>query len=501
VFEVGRVWRWTPPLDADYDRREDQALPPRARHARPTLGIRGVLVAGFAVVFALWFISAFQLLRNVRLVEQDVATARARTERGEEILTTVRTNVLFVSVYLRDALIDPSPQARDNFRKQLVALRSDVERSLPQYAALVTTDDEKQRFAELQNALTQYWNVREGVFAEDLPKAPNEAIAVLQRLYSGMPTRDSILTIVNTLSELQQAAAAKQRAETTAFYEAAQTQIVMLAAIAMVTGLGVAFVAIRHVAQLQRQVERQRQAEQQNSRDLERLSARLVNAQEEERRSLARELHDAVGQALTAIKMEMGVALRGAGIDSRARTALDQARAIAESTLQSVRDLSQVLHPSMLDDFGVTEAVSAHLRTFSKRTGIRAQLIHERMNDRLPADIEICAYRIVQEALTNVARHSGASSCTVSLIRRDGLLHVTVEDDGKGIEKPVARTPDARRGLGLVGMRERAQALAGTFVIENRHEGGTRVVARLPVPSGEEVASNTEVSANEKLAG
>ena len=111
-----------------------------------------------------------------------------------------------------------------------------------------------------------------------------------------------------------------------------------------------------------------------------------MTAQEEERRSLARELHDAVGQALTAIKMEMGVAMRGVETDSRARRALDEGRAIAETTLQNVRDLSQLLHPSMLDDFGLPEALSAHLRSFSKRTGIRTQLTHERMDDRLPPE-------------------------------------------------------------------------------------------------------------------
>jgi signal transduction histidine kinase len=104
------------------------------------------------------------------------------------------------------------------------------------------------------------------------------------------------------------------------------------------------------------------------------------------------------------------------------------------------------------------------------------------MDDRLPAEVEVCVYRIVQEALTNVARHSGASSCTVSLVRREGMLQLTIEDDGRGIDTAAAGTADARRRLGLIGMRERAQALAGTFVIENRTEGGTRVTVRLPAP-------------------
>src|SRR6185295_2259471 len=126
---------------------------------------------------------------------------------------------------------------------------------------------------------------------------------------------------------------------------------------------------------------------------LERLSARLVTAQEEERRSLARELHDAVGQALTAIKIGMGVAMRGLEQDSRAKTSLEDARALAESTLQNVRDLSQLLHPSMLDDFGLPEALNGYLRNFSKRTGIRTQLTTERMEDRLSGEVEVCVYR------------------------------------------------------------------------------------------------------------
>jgi signal transduction histidine kinase len=223
-----------------------------------------------------------------------------------------------------------------------------------------------------------------------------------------------------------------------------------------------------------------------------------VTAQEEERRALSRELHDAVGQALTAIKMEMGVALRGVDTDSRARASLDEARAIAETTLQSVRDLSQLLHPSMLDDFGLPEALNGYLRSFSKRTGIRAQFTHERMDERLSQDVEVCAYRIVQEALTNVARHSGASSCTVALARRDGFLHLTIEDDGRGIDQRMIRAVDAPRGLGLIGMRERAQALAGTFIIENRAEGGTRVIVRLPVVT---TAIDGPATEPERLAG
>jgi signal transduction histidine kinase len=455
-----------------------QRQPPTGRRLRPTSTIRGAIVAGFAVVFGLWLLSASELVRSLREVQGGVTDVHASLQRGEEVLTTVRTSVLLGSIYLRDALIDTTPASREYYRAELNRIREDVDGVLPGYLPEVDSALEREHWATLQGRLEDYWKSREVILAPDAPRTAAAAAALLRR--NIVPARESILEIVDSLEGLQRGVRERREAEATLLYNEARTRVITMASMAVVVGLVVAFVASRHVGRLEREIERQGLAERQNRRDLERLSARLVTAQEEERRSLARELHDAVGQALTAIKMEMGVAMRGVEADSRARASLDEARAIAESTLQSVRDLSQLLHPSMLDDFGLPEAVGAYLRSFAKRTGIRAQLTHERMDDRLPPDVEVCAYRIVQEALTNVARHSGASSCTVSLVRRDGVLQLAIEDDGRGIETAVARAADARRGLGLIGMRERAQALAGSFIIENRVEGGTRVVVRLP---------------------
>jgi signal transduction histidine kinase len=136
----------------------------------------------------------------------------------------------------------------------------------------------------------------------------------------------------------------------------------------------------------------------------------------------------------------------------------------------------------MLDDFGLPETLTAYLRSFSKRTGIRTDLVHEGLEARLPAEVEVCIYRIVQEALSNVARHSGAQTCTVHITRASDALGLTVDDDGCGLPQ-TARAGDAPRGLGLIGMRERAQALAGRFSAESRPEGGTRLVVTVPVPA------------------
>ena len=239
----------------------------------------------------------------------------------------------------------------------------------------------------------------------------------------------------------------------------------------------------REEAGLEREINRQRLAETQNRLDLERLSARLVDAQEAERRSLARELHDEVGQALTAIKISVGVALRTPGTPPSARAALEEASGIAETTLHGVRELSQLLHPSMLDDFGLPETLAAYVRNFSKRTGIRARFLHDGAEGRLAPDAEVAIYRIVQEALANVARHSGATSCLVSLRRTSDQVELVIEDSGRGMTLSTG-TGDVRRGLGLMGMRERAQSLDGRFTPTNRPEGGACIVVTLPAAPG-----------------
>jgi signal transduction histidine kinase len=437
------------------------------------------LIAGFAVVFALWLVSGYELVRRLREVERRVADTHGGFSRNERTLSTVRTNILLGSIYLRDALIDTSGITSQYYRDELSQIRGEIERLVPVYALEVDSPLERQRWAELKTALDQYWASLDIVF-EQAPRGTVQGTGIMRRVV--VPARENVLKIIDTLAALQRLSQQRHDVEVSILYAEVRTRLLTIGSIAILVGLVVASFATRHVRRLHREIERQRLAEQQNRLDLERLSARLVNAQEEERRSLSRELHDAVGQALTAIKMGMGVAMRGLERESRAKSALEDARALAESTLQNVRDLSQLLHPSMLDDFGLPEALDGYLRNFSKRTGIRAQLATERMDIRLPAPIEVCVYRIVQEAMTNVARHSGASVCTVALERREGMLQLTIEDDGRGIDAArAAASGDARRGLGLIGMRERAQALSGTFLIGNRSEGGTRVVVRLPL--------------------
>jgi signal transduction histidine kinase len=476
------VLRWTAIPRDHYDPVVSRDTSPPAQHVRPTSTIRGALIAGFAVVFGLWTLSGYELVRRLRDVEQKTAAEYQAAIRGERVLSTVRTNVLLGSIYIRDALIDNRTMPREYYRDELSEIRVEVERMLPAYLNDVSSDEERQHWQELQRQLQQFWKSREMVLVPEGPLATFEAASILRRRV--VPTRQTILEIVDRISELQRLSQRRHELEISTLYAELRNRLLMIGTLAFVMGVAVAMFATRHVAGLEGEIERQRRAERHTRRELERLSARLVTVQEEERRSLARELHDEVGQALTAIKMDVSVALRGADSQSRERSSLEDARAIAENTLQSVRDLSQLLHPSVLDDFGLPETLTAYLRSFSKRTGIQADFVQHAMTARLAPDTEVCIYRIVQEALTNVARHSGARRVRVTLERTDDALTLLVEDDGRGIEASGGGETTSG-GLGLVGMRERAQAVGGSFAIRSQPGQGTKIQVLIPIrPAG-----------------
>ena len=449
------------------------------RSSKGISSIRGVLVAGFAVLLLVWAFAGYELIRSLADVEILVSAEHAAFGRAADAVSVIRRNVLEASINVRDVLIDANPVARDSYRDELRLLREAAERSAAGYLPQVQSPAERDAWAKLQGKLTEYWTSLDFVFADDLPTNTTGAAVMLRR--NVRPIRKDVLALLDNLKALQQASQRQHDADVKLLYVGARTRFMWIVGGALVLGLAAAWFAAWHIAGLEREIHRQRLAETQNRLDLERLSARLVDAQEQERRSLARELHDEVGQALTAIKMSVGAALRTPGTHPRAHAALEEARSLAETTLHGVRDLSQLLHPSTLDDFGLPETLAAYLRNFSKRTGIRAHFTHEGGDDRMPADVEVCLYRIVQEALTNVARHSGALSCDVSLRRSADEVELIVEDSGRGI---VSDGTDARRGLGLMGMRERAQSLAGRFLIAGRSEGGTRVTVTLPVKGG-----------------
>ncbi len=198
---------------------------------------------------------------------------------------------------------------------------------------------------------------------------------------------------------------------------------------------------------------------------------------------------------LTAIKVDLAVAQRKIGASGGAAHLLDDARSITEGALTTVRDLSHLLHPALLDDLGLPAAVEWYLRGFGRRHDIRAELLHDRMDERLTPEIEASAYRIVQEALTNVAKHARATSCRVYLQRLPNTILITIEDNGAGFDPAEVDRAGGPTGLGLIGIRERASQLRGTVRLESAPGKGTRLTVELPARPRPAAGETTETEA------
>jgi PAS domain S-box-containing protein len=231
-------------------------------------------------------------------------------------------------------------------------------------------------------------------------------------------------------------------------------------------------------------------ATQANEAAMRDLSLRLINVQEQERRYIAQELHDELGQILTATKINIDLARRklarqiehqGGEEIVAAQSRLDEASALTDKVLSSVRAMTVELRPTLLDDMGILPTLRWHLGRFAKRTNIRVQLEADELPARLRAETETTIYRVVQEALTNVARHAQASHVQVRLACSGDVVIVSVEDNGQGFDVGAwLERPGERQTLGLAGIRERALLLNGRATITSQPGEGTQITIELP---------------------
>jgi signal transduction histidine kinase len=217
---------------------------------------------------------------------------------------------------------------------------------------------------------------------------------------------------------------------------------------------------------------------------LERLSARLMRAQEEERARLSRELHDEIGQALTAMSINLAEIEKQlpAELAPPVRERLAETSALIDQTSQRISALTLDLRPTLLDDLGLVSAIRWYVSRYAERTGLDVQMEVVGLGERLDPEVETALYRVVQEALTNAARHAEATKVRIHLERQEGLVTALIEDNGRGFEIPEQVEDISERGAGLVGMRERAALLGGQLAIQSGRGEGTRLLVEIPLP-------------------
>lgn len=442
------------------------------------LSIRAALVLGLAVTLGLWIVTGYSFTRRITFVEREAAAVAARYVRAQDLLVTIRTQVPLSALRVRDALLNPDPAAIEEYRVQLESIRAVIIQALDDYEPVLDSraGAERAQLAAMRDEVETFHRTSLDVLSQAGTRSPELIRDVLNRQIA--PRREAAVKIAADIQSLNRLAFVQQQADISAIHRTAELQSWWQLGAALAVSLFVMMLVTIYSVRLEAQLRRQMERDAQLSRELQDATARLISAQEDERRTIARELHDEVGQVLTAIKVDLSIAQRAVEAHGLTVKPLDDAQTIADSALQTVRDIAQLLRPSALDDLGLPAAIDVSLRGLARRHEIAVELSQDGMSDRLDPDTEVAAYRIVQEALTNVARHARAAHCRVKLMRRPAALQLDIEDDGRGFDASASGSPTM--GFGLIGMRERALRLGGTFQIESRPGMGTRLHIELP---------------------
>jgi signal transduction histidine kinase len=419
------------------------------------------LVTTLAIVGAYsWYISS--QISGLRRLQTEITD---RNRRDSLQLLRIQNDLNQLALAMRDMLDLGEPYPLIAWSAQFERIRLDLDDALKREEALAgaRTPDEAQY---LQASVAQFWDAANRVF--DLARAGQEADARAQIRLSLQARQAALSSLVarqlvqNNTSE-QRTAAQAQEITANVQRQIYRFLAAALAAIA-ITGLYLIRSSRRLFAQLATLSDRRRE-----------LAQELITTREATLREVSRELHDGFGQILTATGSMLGRAARQAPEGSALRADLREISVIVQTAIDNVRGLSQTLHPSILEELGLESTIQWYLTTVEKQLGLEA--VYERTGTGVEVDdlTAIHVYRVLQEAMSNVARHAGTSRAWVRLRATAGILALEVEDHGTGID------PDrARRGLGLVAMRERAELVGGTLAVTRPREGGTLV--RLEVP-------------------
>jgi signal transduction histidine kinase len=439
------------------------------------LGSRAVLIGGFAALLMLMAIICIDSLRTLGKFETDNTQIREDFLYRERTLEKVRTGLYEAGNIVRDyILLGSDPQAQESLRSEFRSIHDETTAAL-QACIQTLPSGKREPFQHLAVELENYWLTIGPTFA-----AVGKADKALEKsVLSGdiLSRHAEVLALtkeVSTLNDEDLKEAQRRIAEAAAQF---RQRLFRVAVVAFGFGLILAGITIIYAGQLENRVKEKYFESLQAQRELKELSKRLVDTEERERRAISRELHDEVGQSLSALLMDVE---NLAGISPREsvfRQGLQNIKTLAENCVNEVRNMALLLRPSMLDDLGLVAALEWQAREVSKRTGMLVDTVDENVSDDLPEDHKTCVYRIVQEALNNCSKHAYAKNVRVTLSQDSNHLRVSIEDDGKGFE------PNRARGLGLVGMNERVSQLGGMLKVDSQPAGGTCLRIDLPLPS------------------
>jgi signal transduction histidine kinase len=448
-------------------------------HAPSVRGGRGVLLAGFGGLLILMLVAGADALLVLRQVRTSGAQVRDSYLRRARALDDVRRGIYQSAIVMRDYLLAANETAARAQVEKWMTIRVDTDRALADCEAALDPA-EAVPFRSLRAEVAVYWHVLE--LMSEMSEKDRKARGTGYFSNDLVRRRTSMLDLVDRIDQINMHELSSGYAKLDATFDGLRSRLLWMLGLTLGVGLLLAAFTIQRSLHLEAELQKRYEEGVRTQQELKELSARLLSAQEEERRAISRELHDEVGQSLSALLMEAGNAAASVNGNNDPESAMirrhvESIKRLAEASVVVIRNMMLLLRPSMLDDFGLVPALEWHAREISKRTGLRVHVAAEESAGEVSDDLKTCIYRVVQEALHNCARHSHAKSVKVVVEQQPSRILLTVEDDGRGF--------DARRvrGLGLVGMEERVHHLGGAFEIDSRPGAGTKLSVELPLAS------------------
>jgi signal transduction histidine kinase len=425
-----------------------------------------LIVIGFLAITSFW---------GAERIYRDVSAIHDTYRSDSALLDDIHTDVYIAAILTRDYLMDPQTTTAVQYQNDLLARRTSMEKHLADLALMMVPEGSL-ALERLRREVDVYWNLLDPIFEWDPAQKATIGYNFLQQQV--IPRRKAVLSLTNEIDLLNAVNLRKEQQKINESQREFRRYVVGMSALALASALLVAGVSFMQIYRLEKRSEEERQRTEHAEQELRFLSQKLVQAQEVERKSISRELHDEIGQMLTGLKLEIRnlEELRtspGTGFQEH----LAEARNLAERTLRAVRNLAMGLRPSMLDDLGLAPALQWQVREFSRLNGIPATAEIDGDLDKLPEEVCTCVYRVVQESLTNCARHAQAKNVHVTLHGSRSRIIMTVQDDGIGFDPSSAPS----RGLGLIGMEERVRELRGKMAISSLPNRGTLLEISIPM--------------------
>ncbi len=440
------------------------------------LQTRLVILIGFGTLLILIGALSLNAFRRAERIYTDVSTIHDNYRNGVAIMDGIQSDLYVAGLLIRDFLMDTQDAAAEHYPRDLLDLRASMETHLSELLPFLGTD-ESDTYIRLRRAVASYWSTIDPVFEWAPEQRSQRGYRFLQRQV--IPLREDVIALTQEIASLNAASLQKAKQEITRSQQEFRRYMSILFLVALSLALLIAGGSAYHIARLERRSEGERRRIAKAEQELRLLSQKLVQAQEEERKSISRELHDEIGQMLTGLRLEIRnlEELRMVpGSDFRKHAA--ETKELAERALRAVRNLAMGLRPSMLDDLGLGPALEWQAREFSRRNGIPATVNIDGNLAGLPDILRTCIYRVVQESLTNCARHAKAKNVRVSVHGGRDSITISVQDDGIGFDSALPSS----RGLGLIGMGERVRELGGTMFIMSESGKGSLLDISIPSP-------------------